>query len=113
MDDQLIPLTDVVAALRAEIETAVAAAPGAGTKFNLGPIDLEFQTVVTREGKLGGKISFKVLGVGAELGADGTLTNAHTQKVKFVLNPVKVTATGEAPVQIHRVPGQPPATGPG
>jgi hypothetical protein len=105
MDDQLIPLTDVVAALRAEIERAVAAGAGASTKFGLGPIDLEFQTVVTREGGAGGKISLKVLGVGAELGASGKLTSAHTQRVKLVLNPV--AAASNAPLEIRRVPGQP------
>jgi hypothetical protein len=88
MADEYIPLREAIQALRAEVIAAAKAADGEDIRFELGPIELEFQVVASREEKAGGKVSFRILGLGAEIGADGKGGTERTQSVKFVLNPV-------------------------
>jgi hypothetical protein len=92
----LIPLADAIRELRMEVNAAVKAAAGEALKFEVGPIDLEFNVVVTREGSGGGKIGFKIFGWGAEANLGGKLSNAQTHKVKFVLKPLD--ASGKNPL---------------
>ncbi|MCW3474183.1 trypco2 family protein [Limobrevibacterium gyesilva] len=107
MANKPILLGEAIEALRTEIEAAVAAAAGKDIQFELGPIEMEFQTVATREGGVNAKVSFRILGVGAELGGDGKLTSAHTQRVKFLLNPMQEPAEGGSEkLKVKRVPGR-------
>jgi hypothetical protein len=96
MADELIPLTDVVQALRAEVAKAMQASAQEALKFALDSVDLEFSVVVTKEGGANGKISFHVLGVGAEIGGDGKFSHERTQKITLKLTPkVLDPLTGE------------------
>ena len=90
MAEPTFPLVDAIRALRTEIQEAGQAADRETLRFELGPIDLEFQVVAKREGGASGKISFHIFGTGAELGGSGKLADERTQKVKLVLNPVEM-----------------------
>jgi hypothetical protein len=86
-----IPLRDTIEALRAEITEAVAAASGSKVRFELGPIELEFQCVAKKEGGAEAKVSFHIFA----LGASGKVASEETQKVKIVLKPVLVDEDGK------------------
>jgi hypothetical protein len=81
-----IAIGEVVEDLRSELESAVAAAAGAGERFrfDVGPIELTLSVEVSREATPGAKVRFWVV----EAGADVTLSNASTQELKLTLTPV-------------------------
>ncbi len=89
-----IPLRDAIHALRGEILAARGEAASQGVQFELGPIEMEFQVVARRE--IGGeaKVGFHIFAAEASVGVSGKGADERTQKVKFVLNPVLVDATG-------------------
>jgi hypothetical protein len=105
---ETIPLRDAVRALRTEIMAAAENASDQSVKFELGQIELEFQVVATSEkstdGKLGGKINFHIFSVDASVGGGGKHADERTQKIKFVLTPALVDATGKttSKLQISR-----------
>lgn len=90
-----IPLRDAIRALRDEILAARKDASTHEVRFELGPIEMEFQVVARKE--LGGeaKLGFHIFAVEATLGGSGKGADERTQKVKFVLNPVLIDATGQ------------------
>ena len=90
-----IPLRDAIRALREEILAARGEAANREVRFELGPIEMEFQVVARREGSGDAKFGFHIFGVEATLGGSGKIQNERTQKVKFVLNPVATGPTGE------------------
>lgn len=94
MTDQVLPLGDVIRELRAEIVAAASAGEDERVRFELGPIEVEFQIVARREGGPEGKIKFEILGFGAELGGSGSFAREQTQKVKLTLSPLAVKAGG-------------------
>ena len=94
MAEQMIPLSDVVAALRTEILSAVDESGDSELKFRLGPVDVEFTVVVKKEAGADGKLKFSILGIGAEAGASGKVAREQTQKVKLSLTPVFLDADG-------------------
>jgi Trypsin-co-occurring domain 2 len=99
----MIPLQDAISALRGEILAARGEAPTEGVRFELGPIEMEFQVVARRE--IGGeaKLGFHIFSVEATVGGSGKGGDERTQKVKFVLNPVLVdTKGGRSKVDISR-----------
>jgi len=103
MAETYLPLSEFVSALRQEIVLSAAAARNETVKFELGPIELEFSVVATREGSGTGKISFQVLGSGFELGADGKVTAERTQRVKLTLAPKQKDDDGVlAPIDISK-----------
>jgi hypothetical protein len=79
-------LADAIAALRADLESAITAGQGKGVQFGLGDIELTLQLVATKHG--GGKIGWSVLGVDA--GAE----HARTHTVKLMLKPLQRAADG-------------------
>jgi hypothetical protein len=87
MAEAYLPLSEFVRALRQEIVASAAAARDEAIKFELGPIELEFSVVATREAGVNGKISFQVLGSGFEIGGDGKGSAVRTQRVKLTLSP--------------------------
>ncbi|BBU63915.1 hypothetical protein MSC49_38500 (plasmid) [Methylosinus sp. C49] len=98
-----IPLREALQALRAEIVGAVADAATESVKFELGPIEMEFQVVAQREAGGEGKIGFHIFGAEASLGASGKAEMSKTQKVKLSLSPVKVDAGGQkGKIEIRR-----------
>ena len=87
MKDQSIGLAEAVRALRDELTTAAANAEEAKLLFALGPIEMEFTIVGTREGGSDGKVKFAIFGVGADIGASGKIATKQTHKVKLTLTP--------------------------
>lgn len=79
----MIELASVIKDLRAELEQAVTAADGAALLFELGPIELEVSVVVEREATGGAKVQFWVV----QVGTDGKLGSADTQRIKLTLTP--------------------------
>jgi len=92
MADDLIPLADVIASLRAELQRAAADGEGEDLRFKLGDVEIEFDVVVTSGGDAGAKASFRVLGVGVEGSVGGKLAQERTQRIKLTLTPA--TASG-------------------
>lgn len=82
---QKLELAEVMKALREEIKLAEWAAQGHDLTFNLNNIEVEFQTVVEKEGGLEGGIKFWVL----EGKVSGKYKHAVTQKIKLTLTPEK------------------------
>ena len=94
MPVQLLPLSDVIRSLRVEIQEAVKAGAGELFRFKLGPIELEFQVVATKEAGADGKISFHIFGAGAEIGGNARGSDQRTQRIKLVLTPFEARIDG-------------------
>jgi hypothetical protein len=84
MDDNKMPLADFVAALREELEEARRQGAKQGLRFDVGPIELELETVATREASAKAGVRFWVV----EAGGEGTATSGTTTRLKLVLSPV-------------------------
>jgi hypothetical protein len=109
----MLPLGEVVRALRSEIIDAATAGVNETVRFEVGPIEVEITVVAKREGGPEGKIKFEVFGFGAEVGADAKFAREQTQKVKLNLTPVQVLPDGTlSHLEISRVPqpGERPAS---
>lgn len=107
---ETIPLRDAVQALRAEILSAAEAASAQAVRFELGPIEMEFQVVAKREGGGDAKLGFHIFTADASLGANAKAASERTQRVKFVLNPVLVDLSGQRrKLEIGREPAPDPA----
>ena len=85
-------LVDVVAALRSDIEEAIAEGIGKSVKFNLEEIEVELHTQITKTGdlKINGGVEFKILGfdvgsAGAE--ANGSYSKEDTHTIRLKLKP--------------------------
>jgi hypothetical protein len=91
----MIPLRDALSALRAEVFGAAEDASTQAVRFELGPIEMEFQIVASREGGANGKIGFHIFGAEASIGASGKAASTSTQRVKLVLNPVLIDLAGK------------------
>ncbi|MFI2205544.1 trypco2 family protein [Streptomyces sp. NPDC020192] len=86
----MIELSEMIAQLRAELATAMAAGEGEDLRFALGPVQLELTVSVQRDAAASGKVKFWVV----ELGADGKLGRQDTQTVRLTLEPRRATAAG-------------------
>jgi hypothetical protein len=91
---ETLPLRDAIRALRVEIMEAAEDASNQAVRFEMGPIEMEFQVVAKREKGLDAKIGFHIFAAEATLGGSGKGADERTQKVKLVLNPVLVDAEG-------------------
>jgi hypothetical protein len=80
MDKALVGLAEAIGALRAELVAAMAEGSGKAMQFALEPIELTFQTVVTKDGD--GKIGWKIIEVG------GSYQSQTTQSLTLRLTPV-------------------------
>ena len=99
----LIPLQDAIRVLRAEIMAAHKEALTQDVRFELGPIEMEFQVVARREVGGEAKFGFHIFAVEATLSGSGKGADERTQKVKLVLNPIYVDALGQrSKVEIAR-----------
>ncbi|WP_377272848.1 trypco2 family protein [Peterkaempfera sp. SMS 1(5)a] len=88
----MIELASVIMDLRAELDAAISAAEGEALQFELGTIELEATLGVQRTGGTGGKVRFWVV----ELGADGSLGQTSTHRIKLSLSPTLRTPAGPA-----------------
>ena len=87
MPNELLPLAEAVRSLRAQIIEATEIGSGDLVRFELGPIELEFTLVATREGATSAKIEFKLLGLGTGIDGEAKIASEQTHKVKFTLLP--------------------------
>jgi hypothetical protein len=81
--DDRVPLAAMICGLRSELEEAASAGEDADLVFGLGPIELELETAVTRDGGIEAGIKFWVLTLGGRAGK----ATERTQRVKLVLSP--------------------------
>src|SRR5271167_1927174 len=98
---ETVPLRDAIRALRVEIMEAAEEASTQTVRFELGPIELEFQVVAKQEKGVHGKIGFHIFAAEATLGGSGKGADERTQKVKVVLNPILAGDDGKK-VQVGR-----------
>src|SRR5437667_2258436 len=96
---ETIPLRDAIRALRAEILEAAEEASTQDVRFELGPVELQFQVVARTTGGAKAKIGFHIFGAEASIGGSGE----RTQIVKLVLNPVLLgTDGGRSKLEVGR-----------
>ena len=88
----MIELSDVIASLRSELDTARLEGAGKDLRFELGPVDLEVSVAVEKTVGGGAKVKFWVV----ELGADGKIGATSTQRIKLTLNPRLTEAAAAA-----------------
>lgn len=81
----MIPLTEAIRRLRAELLSATEGGGESRLRFDVKEIELELNAVVTRDGQ--GKATFKLLAAGADGSAEEGPSGAATQKVKLTLLP--------------------------
>jgi hypothetical protein len=94
-----IGLSEAVRAVRAELEAARLAGADEDIRFEVGPIEIEFEVAVTREAQAGGKVKVWVV----EAGAEGTVGKSTTHRVALTLNPT----TAKGPLEIgDQLPGR-------
>ncbi|MEU4425897.1 trypco2 family protein [Actinoplanes sp. NPDC024001] len=97
--DGRIGLADAIALLHDELEEARAKGAGREIQFKVGPVELEFQVEVGREGTAGGKVRFYIV----EAGAEGKLSSRSMQLVRIHLDPVDAeTGTQVAVAEVER-----------
>ncbi|WP_406116809.1 trypco2 family protein [Streptomyces virginiae] len=89
MDSAWIGLAEAVQQLRAELETAMAEGAESQLRFELGPIELEFQVDLRRTGGVDGSLRWGVV----SLGGKKERSSGSGHRVTLVLNP-KDSATG-------------------
>ncbi|MCW8096891.1 trypco2 family protein [Streptomyces tauricus] len=82
-----IPLKEWLAALRAELNAAQEAAQLEPLKFELGPIELEFDVCTTREADGRSALRFWVM----EAGTSVRGSSSRTQRVRLTLHPQEGT----------------------
>jgi hypothetical protein len=83
-------LADTIAAVRRELSAAQMAGQGQPVQFRTGPVELEFEVAVTRNGGGQAGVQLWVL----TLGGKGELAHATTQRIRVTLQPVN-PETGE------------------
>lgn len=83
-----IPLSDVLVGLRAELLDAQRKAEEQKLKFKLEDVEIELKVGATREGGGKGGLKFSVLGLGAELAAEGSIAAEKIQTVRLKMKPI-------------------------
>jgi hypothetical protein len=97
-----IGLDDAIRALRRQLSAAVAESQGQELRFGLGPVELEFEMVVSRDAGGGGGIRFWVV----SLDGKGSVSKVTTHRIRLRLDPV--TADGRPVLtgdDVDREPG--------
>lgn len=103
MEPAKIGLADAIENLRQELTEASRRGEGKELRFNVDAIELELAVELAAEGGGGGKVSFNVLGVGAEVGGEGKLSRSNAHRVTVKLKP----AAGSSALVSDKVPGPP------
>ena len=86
-----IGLADAIEDLRRELTDATRRGDGQSIRFTIDAIELELELEVVREGGGDGKVSFKVLGSGIDVGAKGNLAHTNVHRIKLCLKPTGET----------------------
>ena len=96
MSDEFVPIADAIRAIRQELNAAMLQGESDDLRFELGNVDLEFNAVVTKDVDGKAKVSFKLLGWGAEAEAGTKFSHEQTHKIKLTLSPTRIEQPGEA-----------------
>ncbi|MEN8444174.1 MAG: trypco2 family protein [Cyanobacteria bacterium J06555_13] len=88
-----VPIALAIQSLRQELSQALLEGKGQDLKFELGPVELEFQVEVSWEagakGSAKGGVSFGIVSLGEAAGeAEAKRLKGRTHTVKLTLNPV-------------------------
>jgi hypothetical protein len=84
MDIGTVPLADAIRMLRRELLSAMEEGVGEALQFKLGPVELELQVQLSREGV--GKGGVNVWAV--SFAAEGKLGSGMAHKLKLTLHPI-------------------------
>ena len=93
-DGEFPSLADTIAAVRRELSLAQTAGRGQPVQFRTGPVELEFDVVVTRTRGGEGGVQIWVLTLGGKLGRE----HATTQRIKVTLQPVNADTGQDAQI---------------
>jgi Trypsin-co-occurring domain 2 len=91
MDEPMVGLADAIRSLRTELSAAVEEGEGQGLRFRVGPVELEFELAVTKEGGGGGGVRFWVISAETKL----VRSSATTHRIKLSLAPIVSGPEGE------------------
>ena len=96
----MIELSEVIANLRSELDTARREGTGKDLRFELGPVELELSIAVEKTAGGTAKVRFWVV----ELGTDGKISSSSTQRIKLILNPrlTEAAAAADTTAQAER-----------
>ena len=106
-DGEFPSLADTIAAVRRELTSAQATGQGQPVQFRTGPVELEFDVVVTRSRGGEGGVKIWVLTLGGKLERE----HATTQRIKVTLQPVDPDTGQDAQItdaRQRREPAGPP-----
>jgi hypothetical protein len=92
-DTPWVELSDAIGALRREVASARLAGVGEPVRFGLGPVELEFELEVKRNGEGEAGVRFGVV----TLGGKGSQSSGSTHRLKVTLNPVDAAG---APLEV-------------
>jgi len=92
----------MIAELRGELSRALETGRDEALRFELGPVELEVEVGVDREGSAGGKVRFMVV----ELGADGSVTRSSLQRIKLTLQPHLAGSVERPEISGAELPGE-------
>lgn len=100
--NRMIELSEVIRELRAELETAMAAAPADGLRLELGPVEIEVSLGVDKSASGGAKVRFWVI----EMGPEASVARSSLQRLKLTLVPSLGHAEGRPFVAGAEVAGE-------
>ncbi len=88
-----VPIALAIQSLRRELSQALTEGEGQNIRFELGPIEIEFQVEVSWDTKVKGSgkggITFGVISLGEASGeVEANYTKGRTHKIKLILDPV-------------------------
>ncbi|MER6331192.1 trypco2 family protein [Streptomyces sp. NPDC001034] len=86
----MIELAEMISELGQELNDALTRGPSGVVRFELGPVEVEADVVVSRKGGANGKVRFWVV----EAGAEGRLESSRTHRVRLTLHPKLVAPDG-------------------
>lgn len=96
----MIELSDVIASLRTELDTARRAGAGQDLRFELGPVELEVSVALTKEAGADAKVKFWVV----ELGGSGKAASTSTQRIKLTLQPRLTLEAAQSRTELSQKP---------
>ncbi|MFR9787756.1 trypco2 family protein [Streptomyces sp. MB22_4] len=86
----MIELAEMISELGQELNDALTRGPSGVVRFELGPVEVEADVVVSRKGGANGKVRFWVV----EAGAEGGVESSRTHRIRLTLHPKLVAPDG-------------------
>jgi hypothetical protein len=84
---QPVGLAEAIDNLRQEMTKAIEHGKGQDLRFNVEQAELELGVDLHRDIGVDGKVSFKILGSGLEMGGEGGRSRATANRLKITLKP--------------------------